>query len=320
MRRHFSPAHPSRSNSPPAPTSSPSPAALSSTLDVIFPILHGTFGEDGTIQGLLELADIAYVGSGVLGSAAGMDKIAMKQLFAAAGLPQTPYVALTRTQWHADPKRCTKQIEKSLQYPVFVKPANLGSSVGISKVRTRAELNDAMDLAASFDRRLIVEQGVGGSGAKPRELEVAVLGNETPEASVVGEIVPDREFYDYASKYDATSTSEPVIPPVSPGPRRSRSARWPSPPSRPATAPASPRRLPDGTHSQRQEAAHLPQRDQYDAWLHQHQHVPQALGSHRHPLQTTHRPAYPARPRTPQRKAADQLYPRLTLPMLILCV
>jgi D-alanine-D-alanine ligase len=186
------------------------PAALG--VDVVFPVLHGTFGEDGTIQGLFELADIAYVGSGVLGSAAGMDKAIMKQLFHAAGLPQTPYVALTRTQWRADAKRCTKAIEKALQYPVFVKPANLGSSVGISKVHNRAELAPAMDLAASFDRRLVIEQGVGGPGVKPRELEVAVLGNETPEASVVGEIVPDREFYDYDSKYSATSTSDPVIP------------------------------------------------------------------------------------------------------------
>ena len=185
---------------------------LTSSLDVIFPVLHGTFGEDGTIQGLFELADIAYVGSGVLGSAAGMDKDVMKKLFSAAHLPQTPYLALTRTEWRTDPKRCIKQIESSLKYPLFVKPANLGSSVGISKVKTRAELTPAMDLAASFDRKLVIEQGVGGPGAKPRELEVAVLGNETPIASVVGEIVPDREFYDYASKYDSTSTSQPAIP------------------------------------------------------------------------------------------------------------
>jgi D-alanine-D-alanine ligase len=185
---------------------------LTQTLDVIFPVLHGTFGEDGTIQGMFELADLAYVGSGVLGSATGMDKSAMKQLFAAAGLPQTPHVNLIRSEWHSDPKRCIKLIEKNLAYPVFVKPANLGSSVGISKVHNRAELAPAMDLAASFDRKLVVEQGVGGPGVKPRELEVAVLGNDTPEASVVGEIVPDREFYDYDSKYAATSASEPVIP------------------------------------------------------------------------------------------------------------
>jgi D-alanine-D-alanine ligase len=185
--------------------------SLAQSLDVIFPVLHGTFGEDGTIQGLFELADIAYVGSGVLGSATGMDKSAMKQLFAAAGLPQTPHVNLLRSEWKADAKRCTKLIEKNLTYPVFVKPANLGSSVGISKVHDRSELAPAMDLAASFDRKLIIEQGVGGPGVKPRELEVAVLGNDSPLASVVGEIVPGAEFYDYNAKYHS-DTSVPIIP------------------------------------------------------------------------------------------------------------
>ena len=180
-------------------------------VDVIFPVLHGTFGEDGTIQGLLELADVAYVGSGVLGSSAGMDKDVMKRLFAAAGLPQTPHVAMLRRQWKDDPKRCTKNIEKALAYPVFVKPANLGSSVGISKVHDRGELAAAMDLAASFDRKLVIEQGVGGPGVKPRELEVAVLGNDAPEASVVGEIVPGAEFYDYNAKYHSDA-SVPIIP------------------------------------------------------------------------------------------------------------
>lgn len=184
---------------------------LSQTVDVVFPVLHGTFGEDGTIQGLFELADIAYVGSGVLGSAAGMDKDVMKKLFAAAGLPQTPYLALTRAEWKSDPRRCTRQIEKALQYPIFVKPANLGSSVGISKVHGRSELAAAMDLAARFDRKLVIEQGVGGPGVKPRELEVAVLGNDSPEASVVGEIVPNKEFYDYESKY-ADSPENPSVP------------------------------------------------------------------------------------------------------------
>jgi D-alanine-D-alanine ligase len=185
--------------------------SLTQSLDVIFPVLHGTFGEDGTIQGLFELADIAYVGSGVLGSATGMDKSAMKQLFAAAGLPQTPHVNLLRSEWKSDSKRCTKLIEKNLTYPVFVKPANLGSSVGISKVHDRGELAPAMDLAAGFDRKLIIEQGVGGPGAKPRELEVAVLGNDSPEASVVGEIVPGAEFYDYNAKYHSDA-SIPIIP------------------------------------------------------------------------------------------------------------
>lgn len=209
---------------PPVPTESLQPLQLSIRadaapahtsapldLDVIFPVLHGTFGEDGTIQGLFELADIAYVGSGVLGSATGMDKAAMKKLFAAAGLPQTPYLALLRSEWRADPKKCTKEIEAALRYPLFVKPANLGSSVGISKVHDRSELGAAMDLAASFDRKLVIEQGVGGPGAKPRELEVAVLGNDAPEASVVGEIVPGAEFYDYEAKY-VSDTSVPIIP------------------------------------------------------------------------------------------------------------
>jgi D-alanine-D-alanine ligase len=180
-------------------------------VDLIFPVLHGTFGEDGTIQGLLELADVAYVGSGVLGSSAGMDKDVMKRLFAAAGLSQTPHLALLRSEWKQDPKRCTKLIEKSLAYPIFVKPANLGSSVGISKVHDRGELAAAMDLAASFDRKLVIEQGVGGPGVKPRELEVAVLGNDAPEASVVGEIVPGAEFYDYNAKYHSDA-SVPIIP------------------------------------------------------------------------------------------------------------
>lgn len=184
--------------------------ALSTGLDVVFPVLHGTFGEDGTIQGLLELADIAYVGSGVLGSAAGMDKDAMKRMFASAGLPMTPHVTVLRSEWKADPKKVVRAIEKALQYPVFVKPANLGSSVGISKVKSRKDLATAIDLAASFDRKIVIEQGVGGPGVKPRELEVAVLGNDNPEASVVGEIVPAKEFYDYEAKYELAGPDESV--------------------------------------------------------------------------------------------------------------
>ena len=186
---------------------------LAASLDVVFPVLHGTFGEDGTIQGLFELADIAYVGSGVLGSSAGMDKDAMKHLFSSAGLPQTPHLAFLRSEWRSEPKRVRKQIESALRYPIFVKPANLGSSVGISKVHDRSELAAAMDLAAGFDRKIVVEQGVGGQDAKPRELEVAVLGNDSPQASVVGEIVPNKEFYDYESKYESSATpSVPIIP------------------------------------------------------------------------------------------------------------
>ena len=139
-----------------------------------------------------------------------MDKDAMKRMFLAAGLPQTPHVTLLRSEWRADPKKCTRLLEKALTYPLFVKPANLGSSVGISKVKSRADLAPAMDLAASFDRKLVIEQGVGGPGVKPRELEVAVLGNDSPEASVVGEIVPAKEFYDYEAKYELNGADESV--------------------------------------------------------------------------------------------------------------
>jgi D-alanine-D-alanine ligase len=180
-------------------------------LDVVFPVLHGTFGEDGTIQGLFELAGIAYVGSGVLGSAAGMDKDVMKRLFARAGLPIVKHVALLRADWEKSPRKVIAQIESALKYPLFIKPANLGSSVGISKAHDRKELGPALDEAARYDRKLIVEQGVGGAKSRARELEVAVLGNDAPGASVVGEIIPGKEFYDYEAKY-LSEGSVPVIP------------------------------------------------------------------------------------------------------------
>ena len=170
-------------------------------LDVVFPVLHGTFGEDGTIQGLFELAGIAYVGSGVLGSATGMDKDAMKRLFASVKLPMVKHVTFLRSEWEKSPRKVQARIEAALKYPVFVKPANLGSSVGISKAHDRKELGPAIELAAGFDRKIVVEQGVGGRKGKARELEVAVLGNDAPEASVVGEVVPAKEFYDYEAKY-----------------------------------------------------------------------------------------------------------------------
>jgi D-alanine-D-alanine ligase len=180
-------------------------------LDVVFPVLHGTFGEDGTIQGLFELAGIAYVGAGVLGSSAGMDKDVMKRLFAQAKLPQVPYVTLLRADWEKSPRKAIAQVEAALKYPVFVKPANLGSSVGISKAHDRKELTEALKLAAKYDRKLVVELGVGGKKAKAREFEVGVLGNDSPKASVVGEIVPGKEFYDYEAKY-LSEGSVPVIP------------------------------------------------------------------------------------------------------------
>src|SRR5579859_618061 len=170
-------------------------------VDVIFPVLHGTFGEDGTIQGLLELADIAYVGAGVLGSSAGMDKDIMKSLFRAAGLPIVKHVTVLRVQFERELKKVQKLVESKLKYPVFVKPANLGSSVGISKAHDRKELGPAIEEAAKFDRKIVIEQGVGGKKEKAREIECSVLGNDDPMASIPGEIVPIKEFYDYNAKY-----------------------------------------------------------------------------------------------------------------------
>jgi D-alanine-D-alanine ligase len=180
-------------------------------VDVIFPVLHGTFGEDGTIQGLLELADIAYVGAGVLGSAAGMDKDIMKSLFIAAGIPIVRHVTILRGAWETEPKKIQKLVESKLNYPVFVKPANLGSSVGISKARNRTELGPAIEEAAKFDRKIVIEQGVGGKKKKAREIECSVLGNDEPSASVPGEIVPGKEFYDYTAKY-LDEGSQLIIP------------------------------------------------------------------------------------------------------------
>lgn len=172
-----------------------------SEIDVWFPILHGPNGEDGTVQGLLSLMHVPFVGSGVLGSALGMDKIAMKMAFTQAGLPQVKHVAVNRSQVYSNPcvfpKLCD-HIEAQLDYPCFVKPANLGSSVGIAKVRSRKELEEALDNAASYDRRIVVEAGVTA-----REVECAVLGNDHPKASIVGEITFDSDFYDYETKYTA---------------------------------------------------------------------------------------------------------------------
>jgi D-alanine-D-alanine ligase len=166
-------------------------------LDVIFPMLHGPYGEDGTIQGLLELANIPYVGGGVLASAVGMDKAMMKVAFAGRGLPVCPYRVVLRHEWEREPDRIAGELEAALTFPMFVKPANLGSSVGISKAKDPAGLRDAMTLAGSYDRKIVIEAAVPNA----REIECAVLGNDEPEASVPGEIVPSREFYDYEAKY-----------------------------------------------------------------------------------------------------------------------
>ena len=173
-------------------------------LDVVFPVLHGPYGEDGTVQGLLELAGLPYVGAGVVGSAVGMDKAIFKHVMEANGLPVLPWRLFTGSQWRRNPEAVLNAIENALPYPIFTKPANLGSSVGISKCRDRAELRAGLVEAARFDRRLIVEQGIH----RARELEVAVLGNDEPRASVVGEVRPRREFYDYVAKYLLAPGSE----------------------------------------------------------------------------------------------------------------
>jgi D-alanine-D-alanine ligase len=176
-------------------------------LDVVFPVLHGPYGEDGTVQGLLELANVPYVGAGVLASAVGMDKAAMKLAFAAKGLPICDYEVVLKRDWRRDERAVLQAIVTRLGFPVFVKPANLGSSVGISKAKHAAELRAAIELAAQFDRKIVIEAAV----PKAREIEVAVLGNDDPEASVPGEIIPSGEFYDYNAKY-VSDDSRTVIP------------------------------------------------------------------------------------------------------------
>jgi D-alanine-D-alanine ligase len=181
-------------------------ASASTAIDVVFPLLHGTNGEDGTIQGLLEIANIPYVGAGVLASAVGMDKVMMKKVFAQEGLPQCVFRHFTRTQWENNQEYHLLETEIAIGYPCFVKPANLGSSVGISKAKNRDELLKAISLAFQYDRKVIIEETI-----EAREIEVAVLGNEEPEASVPGEVVTSNEFYDYKAKY-VDGTSSMIIP------------------------------------------------------------------------------------------------------------
>jgi D-alanine-D-alanine ligase len=176
-------------------------------LDVVFPVLHGPYGEDGTVQGLLELANIPYIGSGVLASALGMDKAVSKYVFVAKGLPIAKYLVVLRQNWSEQPGGILDAVGSQLGYPVFVKPANLGSSVGISKAKSPSELKTAIDLAGEYDRKIVIEAAVPNA----REIEVAVLGNDHPEASVPGEVIPSREFYDYEAKYLDTD-SRVIIP------------------------------------------------------------------------------------------------------------
>jgi D-alanine-D-alanine ligase len=177
----------------------PSAAVAASRLDLVFPVLHGPYGEDGTVQGLLELANIPYVGAGVLGSAVGMDKAVMKTLFAAAGLPIVPHLTVLRREWEEDAASISTRAADLLRFPVFVKPANLGSSVGISRAASPADLDAAMALALQFDRKAVIEAAVPNA----REIECAVLGNDEPDASVPGEVIVTHRdgFYSYDAKY-----------------------------------------------------------------------------------------------------------------------
>jgi D-alanine-D-alanine ligase len=182
------------------------PIAETGQLDVVFPVLHGPLGEDGSVQGFLELVGVAYVGAGVTASAVGMDKEISKRVFQAHNLPIVPYLAFLRRHWQADPDAVIAECEATLDYPMFIKPANLGSSVGIHKAKEQADLYAGLRDAARYDRKLIVERGLNA-----RELEISVLGNDEPVASVPGEIIPSREFYSYAAKY-IDSSSELLIP------------------------------------------------------------------------------------------------------------
>lgn len=193
----------------------PGPATSGLEADIYFPVLHGPFGEDGTIQGLLEMAGVPYVGAGVFGSAAAMDKDAAKALFRQAGLPVVPSVTVLEPEWRRNGEAVLRRLRAGLRAPLFVKPANLGSSVGITKVKDMRRLRAALEEAFRYDRKAIVEKGVAGL-----EIEVSVLGNDAPEASVPGQVIPHREFYDYADKYEEGLTRFVVPAPVGPAATR----------------------------------------------------------------------------------------------------
>ena len=267
-------------------------------IDVVFPVLHGTFGEDGTVQGLLELADLPYVGAGVMASAVSMDKEMMKRICIERALPVVEYVALGRHDLDAE------AIAKLFSFPVFVKPANLGSSVGISKVHNLSELEPALQLAAEFDRKIIVERAILG-----RELECAVLGNDDPKASLPCEILPSKEFYDYEDKYllDRAQTKLPAE--LAPD----QTAETPAPGrrmlSRGGLRRHGARRFPAGVGYRQA----LPERDQYHPRLHLDQHVSQDVGAERHFLFGAARPPDRTRARAPRGQESHPFHP-LALP------
>ncbi len=249
--------------------------------DVVFPVLHGPSARTAPYRDYLSWRTSPMSARACLAPPPAWTKDAAKRLFAAAGLPIPKHVTLLRSVWRANAKKCTALIEKSLRYPIFVKPANLGSSVGISKVRERSELAAAMDLAAEFDRKLVIEEGVGGKNGRARELEVAVLGNDAPEASVVGEIVPGKDFYDYEDKY-LSAGSVPIIPAKLTA-TQSKQIREMALAAFKACECSGLARVDFLMEPARngKAGAHLSKRDQYDARLHRHQHVSQTVGGER---------------------------------------
>ena len=272
-------------------------------VDVVFPVLHGTFGEDGTVQGLLELAGLPYVGAGVLASAVGMDKDVQKRLFEHAKIPIVPYVAFARTQWEQDRKGTLASVQKKLRYPMFVKPATLGSSVGMTRVAKAAELPAAIDTAAEFALKILVEKAVSA-----REIEVSVLGNENPEASIPGEIVPHREFYDYTAKY-LEGGSRIEIPAKLTKTQAKKIQRL-------RRASLSIHRLhwhgAGGFLLGEKIRAHLRQRTQYHSRLHLHQHVPENVGSLRPELHKANRQAHPIGAGSSRAKSPHKIFHRTT--------
>ena len=263
-------------------------------IDVVFPALHGTYGEDGTIQGLLDMANLPYVGAGVLGSSVGMDKDVMKRLLQHAGLPIVDFLVVLDHQWQARKQAFGRTSESQLGYPCFVKPANLGSSVGISKVKNAAALDSAMDLAAQYDRKIIIEKGL-----EVREIECSVLGNDDPLASLPGEIVPSHEFYDYEAKYLDESSRLLIPAPLEES--QTKTVQELAIRTFLVTECSGLARV--DFFLEKKYQPHLCERNQHPAGIHLHQHVSQALASHGAWLWRIDRQAYTAGYRAPPRHA-----------------
>jgi D-alanine-D-alanine ligase len=267
-------------------------------LDVIFPVIHGTFGEDGTMQGLLELAGVPFVGAGVLGSAIGMDKDVAKKLLQVEGIPVVPWIAVQRADWERNPKEIRRAIEKKFKYPVFVKPATLGSSVGMTKVHSRTELGPALDLAAEFAMKIMVERAVNA-----REIEVSVLGNHDPQASIPGEIVPHREFYDYAAKYLEEGTQLLISREAEESGDQKSSGDGRQGVSRAGIK----RNGASGFFYREARRKNFPERSEHHPRIHFHQHVSEVVGSERNSLPRTGQQVDRPRAGAASRKSADEV-------------